>query len=205
MSLWWELSVSRLRESQIWSAIVDIPSSCDRLVTPPQNSLHLLYFVCLNQLFLFNKFFCNCLFADMAECKVLKLSSLLELPLLYPHPKLHPTAQSPRRPSSARTQLLSHNNLPLVIVICLPHTRLTLTSVVSSIRSSPLVQRPPSWDPHTCWTHQSMSIVVIILVIAMSQAAITTASPSVQRRLLSSTSNQLQKPISRSIDLTIEF
>ena len=145
----------------------------------------------------------------MAECKVLKLSSLLELPLLYPHPKLHRPAQSHQQPNSVRI-LHSHSNLRRVIVICLPQTQI---SVICQIRSSSsssnlLVHRQPSLDPHTCWTHhrqQLMSIVVIILVIVMSLAAITTASPCVRQRLPLSTSSQLLKLTSRSIGLMTKF
>lgn len=145
-----------------------------------------------------------CLIADMAECKVLKLSSHLA-PSPFRHLSLHQPARLHQQASSTPASLQSDYSIRLVIITCLPHTYPALINVVYNICNSPPPFHQPSLDPRTCWSPQSVSIVVVMLVIIVSLVVITIASQCVQQQSHSWISNQHRRPISPSTSLTIEF
>lgn len=145
-----------------------------------------------------------CLIADMAECKVLKLSSHLAPSPPYRHLSPHRLAPLHPRPSSTQTsQPLDNSSILLVIITCLPHTHPALINVVCNTTNSPPPFHQPSLDPRR--SHQSVSIVVVMLVIIMSLVVITIASTCVQPQSHLWISNQHRRPISPSTSSTIGF
>lgn len=133
----------------------------------------------------------------MAECKVLKLSShLAPSSLLINH---HQPALSHQRPSS--TQTCWHSSILLVIITCLPHTPASTNAAHINNRPPPF--HLPPLDP--CWSHQLVSLVVVMLVIIMSLVVITTASRCARLPSHSWTSNQHRRPTWLSTSLKIEF
>ena len=162
-----------------------------------------LLFTILFFCFLFFVFFFStnspaiCIVADMAECKVLKLSSHLAPSSPYRHLSHHQQAQLHQRLSSTQASDNCSSTRLVTIIICLPHTHPALLNLTLN---SPLSYR----QPLSCWNLHLVSIVVV-LVIIMSLVVITTALPCVQQQLHLWTSSQHRKHILPNTSSKTEF